>query len=1073
MDAEDRIWDTKVEASAGPSQLEELDHPTQQMSALATFNHYSQPLTEKPSTELHLDQAARSAGCEALAKPWTPPRHETPVIHSVGAADEDDLEAQFDADLEAEFEAFDDWKEDDEVEAYISEAHKDDEDAVKQQGNPEEAQEGFFTPEADVFYSRIKPPSLELVELVDCSTPSRSKDSFGENSDGELGSQTSRDWVEDDKFRDARKRSLTPSRSEREVTKPEAPDREPNDDRWSVTPPIRMISVADVTNSTGTSQTASEAAFNTVDRYVAAEKTTTQPEIPSPTPASGILSSNQREGSSPGDSSSLPDYESEADDIEATAGITPAPIVVGQSPDIIVAEPTPRHLPEQSEASNSDSGSTSSKRRRSDASAGKQQPGKRIRIVLKRTPSPQPPRGGTEDVASADASARAHNKHRRSSDPGPRPISKRPRIVLKQRTPQPAPAPALLSTPPPHHPFRRYSQAWLDGQISPKTVAPAPAAPDEDVLPPENRGARKARPLPPDKPSTSNITWASLESLLPCSALGQAHWVHRRYWTVKEEIELRSAWTADDEASFAISHSEVLVGRFVQQLYGCQIQDLFRYGLNYISPPRGHNGNPTDDALWLTLMRLLPHPFFLGRVDILRYALQGAIVYRTSEANAGSIHVNAFMPPWSHKEPGYITWLKESRSQYPEGSSGYHTHTLNILQTSEWRCRSQISSKIGMQDLFGIMNHQAPSYNARYPPHDVDPLEHYLFILTQRDLTFLETCLNKLDARQRMRQETKAKTWQEKHGVDEPDPESNYSEDDFPEDDDNKTGTNPVQEQQHVAPNTGMAFNLEPAPPPPSQLPPPPLPPKNVPLKPITVNSSFLHFWISQPADRKLVTLEAKALYTAEKRLGILARRREALIRQKISARGGRGEVRVLPDVPPFDPDPDCHLFREASGGRWFWGGDGERGSQEAVMVVQGWYTTREMGRWLAWWDGRRRAREQLEEEALGRKGRRRNPRRGTRERVDSAVERVLGVAVGSGEVDDGRVVTAVVDGGAVSGSGYRGREQSKLIPFGPHRAGDRGSIVSQVAVCRKRDKPPPIVSIAGRLWARRRGIKQ
>lgn len=805
---------------------------------------------------------------------------------------------------------------------------------------------------------------------------------------------------------------------------------------------------------------------------ISTQKPTAQPPAPSATLVTGIAVETRDTEAPRDDSDSLPDYESLPDYLDEVREIVPGSqdsrTTPAQRPQIQVAQPTPLLSAPQTGASSSNPDATVAKRPVSATSADLGQMTKRIRIVLKRTPSPQPPRGELEGGSSTNGGAVDANKRRRSSDPGPGLVTKRPRIILKRRTPQPAPPPAAVHdvrrdhpSVPPEGPSQEASQAWLEDQISPMTVV-QPARPAEEASRPK-KSTRRTKPPPRDKPSTSNLTWATVESLLPTSAFGQASWIRRRFWTVKEEIELRNAWSEDDESALCISHSEVLCGQFVKQLYGCQLADLFRYGLKYISPGPDRKGNPTDETFWVNLLRLLPHPFFQGRIEILRYALQAAIFYRTSDFAADNLHVNPFMPPWSHTEAGYISWLKELRAAYPAGSSGHTTKTVEILEASEWRCRTQIGSKMWMQELTVVMDTWIDKFDAQFPPqHETHPLEYYLFVLTERDLGFIEACLDELDREQRRRQEQRAKTWQERHRWRE-----TYA------------GEIPYVEEHRGYHRPDVEFQLNPGP---EEAAEPEDPAeKNVPLLPVTVDSSFLQFWLSQSREAKFVTLEQNALYRAEKRLAVLAERREALIRSKVAgANGGAGagELRTVLDVPPFDPDPDFHLFEEVVARRT----QDEDGIprpvvpiQPGLMVVSGVYTTPATAEWLAGWR-RRKA------EAAAGSGRRRNPRRMVRlaaKTPDSAVARVLGsgyvpVAEEGGDRGPSAPVGSSALVGGLADLSVEGTARTE------HGAGEEGAQASQMAAARssigqqqaaygRTFLPPDMLSMGGGLWARRK----
>lgn len=578
----------------------------------------------------------------------------------------------------------------------------------------------------------------------------------------------------------------------------------------------------------------------------------------------------------------------------------------------------------------------------------------------------------------------------------------------------------------------------MEDQISPKTVPPAPAISDRTRAS-TKKSARKAKPLPLDKPSTSGLTWSAVESLLPASVFGQASWIRRRFWTVKEEIDLRTAWSEADEASLNITDSEVLVGRFIPRLYGCRLQDLFRYGLKYIAPPADRNGNPSDDSFWTHLLRLLPHPFFLGKIEILRYTLQQAISFRTSNFAAENLHVPAYMPPWSHKEPSYITYLKDIRSQYPEGSPEWDAKTLEIIQASEFRCQTQVENKMWMQELCEVMAGWAEYFAAHFAPPQGQgegevavadgPLGMYLFVLTERDLAFVECCLEHLDREQRKRQSERAQTWQERHA---------WIEYAVP-------GEIPHVEEHRGYHRSDVEFALHP------QLQ-PPAPEKNVALEAVTVESAFLKLWKTLSREDGCVAPEERAAYAAEKRLAVLAERREALIRQKVSAAKGstQGGGRVVLDVPPFDPDPGFQFFDNRDKfSKW-----------PGLMVIRGSYLTPATREWLYHW-----TRQKWEEQVAKDPG----------YVPDSAVGRVLGGGYlpagvwGSGAAGGPSFAqpTMAVSEGDVGGGEYGDGDWDG---DGDVIMADRSSVVKQHAEYSRRHILPPILSMGGGLWARRKG---
>jgi hypothetical protein len=502
---------------------------------------------------------------------------------------------------------------------------------------------------------------------------------------------------------------------------------------------------------------------------------------------------------------------------------------------------------------------------------------------------------------------------------------------------------------------------------------------------------------------------------------------------VKDELELRRSWSAADEAAVVPSEAEVLVSRHLAALYSGtpRVQDLFRYGLKYISPQPHRNGTASDQRFWVRLLRLLPHPFFMGRLEVLRYALQQAVWFRTSSLQAGDYHVQPFAPPWSHAEPGYVAHLKELQSRYPAGSTGWLIKAKELVETAEFRARTQVVGRVGMQELVGVMAEERARFYPRWPA--VPELEKYLFLLEERDVNFLEVCLDRLDAVQRETQARKALNWEEQNfGV-------SYGE--IP------CGEIPYVEE-HRGHRAGLEFVMDPA---------AAVREKNCAIEPITVDGTFARFFRGLGKEETFVTADMKAAYLVEKRMGVLADRREAVIRQRISAKGGR-ETSMLLDVPPFDPNPDFHLFQ------------GDTGAVElgGLYVVMGVYTTPDISDWLY-------------RQGMGQKEKKPGAA------PDSAVARVLGsgadaVVENRGQVEDVggggrfRAVNAPPPAPAQAPGDQQGGEQEAGAASEAAEEDDAApsnSVVKQFAVYRGtgvQGPPPLMVMGGGGLWARRKG---
>ncbi|KAB5566980.1 hypothetical protein GE09DRAFT_751828 [Coniochaeta sp. 2T2.1] len=637
---------------------------------------------------------------------------------------------------------------------------------------------------------------------------------------------------------------------------------------------------------------------------------------------------------------------------------------------------------------------------------------------------PAVPEAETEASSSTAGASRSNKRPSPTPDAGSGQASKRPRIRVITRTPPQqhhqqdlgqAPAPGLSQ--------QQASQAWQEDQISPQSLVPPPT-PIPQPPPP-----KKTKPPPADKPYVGkDLKWKDINARLPSSVFGHTSWIQRRFWQVKEETELREAWTEEDEKAIAISISEVSASRYLQKLYDCELPDLFSYGLKYTPPSPDPRGFPQDEDFWIRLARLLPHRLFLGQVFLLRYALQMSVWYRNSRPGTDiGLHAWPFLPPWSHTEPGYVAHLRELRAQHPVDSAAYATKTAEITQTAEFRCLTQVENASGMMELCQLMGDLCHDFHSRFPSREVEGHELYLFCLTERDLIFLEHCLDELDAQRRYIQEQRARTWQETHG---------YA----------RRQTDEPQEIPYVEEHRGPYANLDA----------PQGREKSVPIEPVTVDSEFAAFFSSLTREDIYVTNEAMASYRVGKRLAIIAERREAIIRHKLGLRGP-DEKRMLLDVPPFDPDPDFHLFTDAQ----------QPEDQVALMVVQGKFVTPRLAGWLKQWLARKAGAGV--ERWMSTPGR--TPERAPGIVPGPWVERGLVGRLESVWLFDGEEGRRVA--GAVEEEDTEGEDEDEDEGEEGEEGEERTPVVEHFAVYRRRTMQAPVLAMGGGLWARRKGRGQ
>jgi hypothetical protein len=401
-----------------------------------------------------------------------------------------------------------------------------------------------------------------------------------------------------------------------------------------------------------------------------------------------------------------------------------------------------------------------------------------------------------------------------------------------------------------------------------------------------------------------NPPWSAIEPLLPGSLFGSGTAIKDlNLWNEEDESRLRNLWSAAEESTLVrgcTKREEVMTAVAMKRIYDCRLQDLFRYGLR-----RPMDGG--SQQFWLSLHRLLPHPYFHGDVAHLRFSLQQAVIRRIGYDN----HTSALCPPWSHHEPGYITHLKELLNRYPAGVSGWHRKNREITEVAEFRCRMQVISHFtagfttdgqSKHDLNSVMN--ARKAQESYIPPPVSETELWLFYLTTEDILFLSSCLDEMDTRDIAIQNSNADHhWKTRHPPDSPltQAQQHELEEDIWEEQ-NSTGwwdigdTPTDFEREHILPPDYSG----------------PRPTKwGVHVVSVTVHSAFTDYWTPLSPTSRGVTPASQTAYLDEKRLEILASRREYLIRRRIDPHWSTNPAVELLDITPFDPNPDFKLFTQ------------------------------------------------------------------------------------------------------------------------------------------------------------------
>jgi len=371
------------------------------------------------------------------------------------------------------------------------------------------------------------------------------------------------------------------------------------------------------------------------------------------------------------------------------------------------------------------------------------------------------------------------------------------------------------------------SAAFLEGEISPKNFGEAFGTPSSsssipsatDLLAPPPAKRRRSSPTP----SVSNLTRASVEALLPGSAFGHAGPImKKRHWSVKDEQMLRRSWSTADQAdlvALGTSYAEVMVWRSAASIYGCTPPDLFRYGLKQ-SPPRDADEN---ELFWGALLKLMVHPFWGGDVAVLRLALQLAVMRRAGRRG----HVPPLSPPWSHTEPRFLEWVRESHvpGADPDVKAEQRAELAGIAQ---FRSRTHVTNRWGMRELESLLSWPHEVEGA--PDDSLPVFERFLFMLKFEDLRCVESAL--------------ACMFQGEGNTD-------------------------MIPENHFAAYMGRS-----------------------------------------PANARKVTEADRQAVLEQKRMAVIGERREALIRHHLHL--SRDELFLL-DIPPFDPDPDFHLYSGAT----------------------------------------------------------------------------------------------------------------------------------------------------------------
>lgn len=300
------------------------------------------------------------------------------------------------------------------------------------------------------------------------------------------------------------------------------------------------------------------------------------------------------------------------------------------------------------------------------------------------------------------------------------------------------------------------SAAFLEGEISPKNLggnpggglkrAGSPSANSTTstsglLFPPPPKKRRRLSPTPP----VSGLTCASIEALLPGSTFGHAaHIFKERYWTLKNEKALRKDWSSADETqllALGTSDAEVMVWRTFTSLYNCTPSDLFRYGLKRDSPA----DEKANSAFWQAMLRLIVHPFWGGDVAALRYGLQLASMSRAGPQG----HVRPLAPPWSHTEPQFLDWVRESHATGPRVYRQAERE-LELAEVAEFRSTAQVINRSGMEqlehELRTVIYHLVKQgyLSDRGPGSSPPVFSSFLFMLGLDEVLLVEKALSRM-----------------------------------------------------------------------------------------------------------------------------------------------------------------------------------------------------------------------------------------------------------------------------------------------------------------------------------------
>ncbi|TLS24026.1 hypothetical protein PpBr36_08391 [Pyricularia pennisetigena] len=234
---------------------------------------------------------------------------------------------------------------------------------------------------------------------------------------------------------------------------------------------------------------------------------------------------------------------------------------------------------------------------------------------------------------------------------------------------------------------------------------------------------------------TDEITQEDIIKLLPGSQHGHAADIFERgFWSTDLERDLRlHQWTASDEEALLrscpiVSAGELYIWRAMPRLFGCELPDLFRYGLGIsfypeVAPAIASRGTgptapggvfsdvaaalfpdttmddghePAVEEYFKALARILPHPIWRGDPSRLRYVLQHAV-----RARVGPTHAEPLVPPYSKTANNFpeFAWTCSRPAPDTSRSCAREERDRELAAAMRWMANMYILADTELSDV--------------------------------------------------------------------------------------------------------------------------------------------------------------------------------------------------------------------------------------------------------------------------------------------------------------------------------------------------------------------------------------